>query len=122
MTIDEWLAARSPAPPPQLLHRIRAALGEFTADDASLVSERCIDAAERIVAELLHDGRTGRDSAADLLVADALVTYAFEAASDDPTQLAERAHEAMVRFARLGAGEVRVASERGPTSQAVRQA
>jgi hypothetical protein len=122
MTIGEWLATRSPAPPPQLLHRVRAALGGAIADDASLVSDRCIDVAERIVAQLLHDGRTGRDSAEDLLTADALVTYAFEAASDDPTRLAERAHEAMVRFARLGAGDAQGDGGRGATSRAVRQA
>jgi uncharacterized membrane protein len=62
-----------------------------------------LDAAERVVAELLRQGRTGRESAADLLAADALVTYAFEAASEDPTSLEQRARHAMNRLARLGA-------------------
>jgi hypothetical protein len=103
MTIGEWLATRTPAPPPQLMHRVRDALGGAADDDARLTAERCLDAAEAMVAQLLRDDRTGRESAADLLAADALVTYAFEAAADDPGRLVERAQSAMVRLARLGA-------------------
>jgi hypothetical protein len=103
MTIGEWLATRTPAPPPQLMQRIRDALGPAADDDARTTAERCVEAAERVVARLLHDGRTGRESAADLLAADALVTYAFEAAGDDPGRLVDRAQSAMVRLARLGA-------------------
>jgi hypothetical protein len=103
MTIGEWLTMRTPVPPPQLMRRVRAALGDATNDDVHLVTDRCIDAAKRAVAQLLRDTRTGRESAAELLAADALVTYAFEAAADDPGQLVDRAQSAMVRLARLGA-------------------
>jgi uncharacterized membrane protein len=103
MTIGEWLATRTPAPPPQLMHRVRHALSSAADEDVRFVADRCLDAAERVVAELLHDGRTGRESAADLLAADALVTYAFEAAAVDSCQLVDRAQSAMVRLARLGA-------------------
>jgi hypothetical protein len=103
MTIGEWLATRIPAPPPQLMHRVRDALAEAADDDASGAADRCVEAAERTVAQLLRDGRTGRESAADLLAADALVTYAFEAAGADPARLVDRAQSAMVRLARLGA-------------------
>jgi uncharacterized membrane protein len=106
MTIGEWLATRTPAPPPALMSRVRDILGDATSDDARFATDRCLDAAERMVAGLLHDGRTGRESAADLLAADALVTYAFEAASADPAGLVERARATMVRLARLGALEV----------------
>lgn len=102
MTIGEWLATRTPAPPPQLMRRVRDALGRAANDDARFCADRCVDAAERLVAQLLRDGRTGRESAADLLAADALVTYAFEAAGDDPGRLVDRAQSAMVRLARLG--------------------
>jgi hypothetical protein len=106
MTIGEWLATRTPPPPAPLAERILAALGSAANDPASLAADRCVDAAERVVATLLHEGRTGRESAADLLAADALVTYAFEAASDDPVRLMERGRSAMTRLARLGcAGE-----------------
>jgi hypothetical protein len=103
MTIGEWLATRTPAPPPALLALVRAALGPALAEDAALTADRCIAAAERLVAELLREGRTTRAYAADLLAADALVTYAFEAASADPATLLDRARSAMTRLARLGA-------------------
>ena len=106
MTIAEWLAARRPTPPPQLTERLLAALGAAGGDDATLTATRCLEAAERMVADLLRDGRTGRDSAPDLLAADALVTYAFEAASDAPESLVERAHAAMGRLASLGLADV----------------
>jgi uncharacterized membrane protein len=102
MTIGEWLAMRTPAPPPQLMHRVRAALGDAIDDDARWTTDRCVDAAERVVAQLLREGRTGRESAPDLLAADALVAYAFEATGEDPARLVERAHRAMVRLAGLG--------------------
>jgi hypothetical protein len=103
MTVGEWLATRAPEPPPQLMRRVRHALGAAADDDARFAADRCVDAAERVVAQLLRDGRTGRESAADLLAADALVTYAFQAAGDDPGRLVDRAQSAMVRLARLGA-------------------
>ena len=103
MTIGEWLATRTPAPPPQLMHRVREALGPAATDDVRCAADQCINAAERVVGQLLRDGRTGRESAPDLLAADALVTYAFEAAGDDPGQLVARAQSAMLRLARLGA-------------------
>ncbi len=109
MTIGEWLATRTPAPPPQLMLRVRDVLGDVTDDDARFAADRCIDAAERMVARLLREGRTGRDSAADLLAADALVTYAFEAAGEDPARLVDRARDAMLRLARLGASQVTTA-------------
>ena len=105
MTIAEWIATRAPAPPPALVERVLAALGPAGRDEATLAADRCLGAAERVVEELLRAGRTGRESAGDLLAADALVTYAFEAASDDPAALAERARGAMRRLARLGAIE-----------------
>ena len=101
MTIAEWLGTRTPAPPPTLAERVRAVLGPAADDDAALAAERCVDAAERLVGELLRAGRTGRASATDLLAADALVTYAFEAAADEPARLVDRSRAAMTRLARL---------------------
>jgi hypothetical protein len=102
MTIGEWLATRTPAPPPELMRRVRDALGGAADDDACFTTDRCVDAAERLVAQLLREGRTERESAPDLLAADALVTYAFEAAAADPDRLIDRAQSAMLRLARLG--------------------
>jgi hypothetical protein len=109
MTIGEWLATRTPAPPPQLMRRVRDALGAAVDDDAAFATDRCVDAAETLVAALLRDGRTARDSAPELLAADALVTYAFEAAADDPGGLQRRTRDAMVRLARLGVDAVAAA-------------
>ena len=58
----------------------------------------CLAAAEDLLRELLSRPSAGRESALDLLTVDALVTYAFEAASDDPDSLAERADQAMTRL------------------------
>jgi hypothetical protein len=103
MTVAEWIATRAPAPPAPLVGRVLVALGESGDDDAAFAPERCLDAAERVVGGLLREGRTGRESAGDLLAADALVTYAFEAASEDPARLGDRARAAMRRLANLGA-------------------
>jgi hypothetical protein len=114
MTVGEWLATRTPAPPTQLMQRVRDALGDAADDDVRFATERCVDAAERVVAQLLREGRTGRDSAGDLLAADALVTYAFEAAAEHPDRLIDRARDAMVRLARLGAGDGTAPGRGGP--------
>jgi hypothetical protein len=54
------------------------------------------------LAEVLADGCTARDAALDLLTADALVTYAFEAAAESPREVDAIAAEAMQRIARIG--------------------
>ena len=101
MTVADWLEARSPAPPAQLLDRLRAALGSSLACDVADVPRAFVDAAETLLATLVRDGCMTRDRALDLLAVDALVTYAFEAASDDWELLGARAHEAMKRLAYL---------------------
>jgi len=102
MTLASWLEARSPAPPAALRDRIDAALAEDLKRDAGDVFETCLAAAERLVRGLLSTNATSRESALDLLAADALVTYAFEAASEQPDGLAHRAAAAMTRIAALG--------------------
>lgn len=95
MTIGEWLDARQDGVPAHLVQRMRAALGDAVHDDVADAPERCVAAAEQVVGDLLAADSTGRDSALSLLAADALVTYAFEAAADDPARLDERGHAAM---------------------------
>jgi hypothetical protein len=103
VTVADWLDARSPAPPAQLLNRLRAALGLALVWDAAEVPHAFVDAAETLLATLVRDGCVKRDRALDLLAVDALVTYAFEAASDDPESLDTRAHDAMRCLAELAA-------------------
>ena len=96
-----WLEARDPAPPPALAARLREALEAVSDSAAEGVAERCLIAGERLLAGLLARDCARRDAALDLLAADALVTYAFEAASTEPARLEERATRAMRNLAAL---------------------
>ena len=94
MTIAAWLRARTPAPPPRLTARIDAALGARRDAPETELPEQCVDAAEALLRDLLARPSAGRESALDLLAVDALVTYAFEAAADQPDLLEHRANAA----------------------------
>ncbi|HEX5435524.1 MAG TPA: hypothetical protein VFW98_00070 [Gemmatimonadaceae bacterium] len=102
MTLDEWLRTRTPPAPPALQARVVTALGASGQSGADDAPERFLGAAETLVEELLRDPGGGRAHALDLLAVDALVTYAFEAAAEQPETLARRAVEAMVRLAQCG--------------------
>ena len=108
-----WVAAQQPPAPAALVERVGGALaaidvdavGTDPADDAARPA-RCLAAAEAVLARLLADGATGtrsREAALDLLAADALVTYAFEAASEAPAALPTLARDAIARLAAAGA-------------------
>ena len=97
----EWLAERRPAPPAALVARIEAVLGDAANEQAGRAAEICLRAAEGLVSELLRGDCGARESALDLLAADALVTYAFEAAAETPETLATTASAAMQRIASL---------------------
>lgn len=103
MTVGEWLAGRMPPGPAALRARIDDALGAAAEGDSANASGACLAAAESLMEDLLLRDCTSRESALDLLAADALVTYAFEAASETPSALVQRATEAMLRIAALGA-------------------
>ena len=103
MKLAGWLDERRPLPPPALRARIDGALGDSLDSDASGALEACLRAGERLVEALLRNNATSRESALDLLAADALVTYAFEAGSEVPSELGARARDAMTRIASLGA-------------------
>jgi hypothetical protein len=107
MILAGWLDARRPIPPAALRARIDAALGADLHADVDEIAETLLAAGERLVRSLLDEEATSRGSAIDLLAADALVTYAFEAASERPGDLSRRAAEAMRRIAALGAAPER---------------
>ncbi len=107
MTVGGWLESRTPEAPPALAARIRHALGDRWAEDASRTQAVCEAAAERLLASLLAARETGRETALDLLAADALVTYAFEHAAESGADLDAEAASVMTRVATIGA---RVAS------------
>lgn len=101
MTHPRWRDAVTPTPPAALAAAVESHL--VSNDDVS--PEAYLDAAERLLAALLKHGCVSRENALDLLVADALVTYAFEAASEaeSPAAIIRRAHDAMVRIAAFAA-------------------
>ena len=109
MTLSAWLDARRPAPPVRLRARIDAALDGALQGDASDAAAACLSAGEELTRELLRENATSRESALDLLAADALVTYAFEAASERPGELAAQCRAAMMRIAALAGESARAA-------------
>ncbi len=98
MTLRAWLRARLPAPPPRLTARIESVLGDRCDAPADGAADACLDAADALLGELLSRQSAGRESALDLLTVDALVTFAFEAAAQNPETLAARADAAMRRL------------------------
>jgi hypothetical protein len=100
VSLDDWLSSRTPVAPPALAARAR----EMAAQHGHRTlppSDTLLAAAERAMRALMRDGCMARESALDLLAVDALVTYAFEAAADDPLTLERRAAEALQRIAAL---------------------
>jgi len=76
----EWLDARKPPAPEDLLHRLRRALqrhGDPQADLTHILADTGI----ALLQNALRVG-SDRSAAFDLLGADALLTYAFEAAAE----------------------------------------
>jgi hypothetical protein len=100
-TLRAWLDARDPAPPPALAARAREVLAERDGLDLAPAAEPLLAAAESLLARMLRDGCDTRGSALDLLVADALVTWAFEAATDGDETLVALSNDAMARIASL---------------------
>ena len=102
-TVRAWLDARDPAPPPALAGRARDLLDETGALQLRQSPEPFLAAAESLLARMLREGCDTRGSALDLLVADALVTWAFESAAEGDADLRALAGDAMGRIASLAA-------------------
>jgi hypothetical protein len=103
VTIGEWLRSRTPAPPVALSARLEVVLATSLEESADQLPAVCLAAGERLVAELLRNDSTSRESALDLLTADALVTYAFEAAGEHASTIDAHAASAMRRISAIGA-------------------
>ena len=97
--VPDWIRGRSPAAPAQLLARV----AEMTAGRVieTTPGAALISAGEAGMAAVLRAGCLTRDTALDLLAVDALVTYAFEAAADEPEALETLSGDALVRIAAL---------------------
>jgi len=101
MSAVAWIEAASPDAPERLVARVRDILAGNPAWAALPVPEALVEAADVLLALVLAEGDgPARDRALDLLAADACVTWAFEAAADDPSALAARARDTMARLAK----------------------
>lgn len=87
--------------PPALIARVQAVLESNADSDARGVSEALLQASTTLLEAVLHDREAGREVAMDLLAADACVTWAFEAAAEEPSGLPKQAERAMERIAEL---------------------
>lgn len=83
----DWLAARSPAPPERLAARMRQMVDRTGRRD-DLVDELGAAALACLRSALAATTRT--DAALDLLAADGLLTYAWEAAAAGGPEVLER--------------------------------
>jgi hypothetical protein len=104
-TLQQWLDARCPAAPAALKARIAELVREHPEWEAIPRAEALLDAGARLMRDVLAAAPKDRDAALDLLAADACVTYAFEAAADEPAQLVPLADRAMQRIVQLAAQE-----------------
>lgn len=107
MTLSEWLEGRTPCPPATLADRVRSALGPELDRDVDAGDGRAhaalLAAARSLLAATPGCESPGRSAALDLLAADALVTYAFELAAEDPETIDSLADSAMRDFGALAA-------------------
>lgn len=99
MTLAVWLAARVPPPPPALAARLQ--LLTASSDGRDGISDALVVASGDVLRRVLHGGQIAREVALDLLAADALATYAFEAAGDAPADLDGRCSWAMRYFSSI---------------------
>ncbi len=91
----EWVAAHAEQPPAALRARLDAILGGLHNGGRDPVVTALFESGRDLLASVLRAGTTQRDVALDLLTADALVTYAFEAAAEAPEALDAHAAAAM---------------------------
>ncbi|MEO6444270.1 MAG: hypothetical protein ABIZ91_03530 [Gemmatimonadaceae bacterium] len=97
MSLESWMSTREPAPP----DRLRARLAELAQTEPGAgegMPGALVTRAVEVVARLLREGQTSRHGALELLAADALVTYAFEAQADEPAELEARCIWAMAHL------------------------
>jgi hypothetical protein len=94
------MSQRNPAAPKELEAAMRNALG----DNQSPTATEVLDAAERLLDNVLRSDCETRATALDLLTVDALMTHALEIAARDPRLLVEFPDQAMLRIGAHGRG------------------
>ena len=103
----DWLARRAELAPASLRQPLGDAVRAAACAATGPLPELCSRAGELLAKRVLADGCGSRAAAPQLLAADALVTYAFEAASEGDSRTARdidaSAADSMARVAALGA-------------------
>jgi hypothetical protein len=99
MTLGAWLDERELVPPPALRRRLDAAVTAVPDAAVLPIPDAAVEAALRLLDVLLRAPDSSRAAAIELLTADALMTYAFEATADMPERLEELGGLAMQRIA-----------------------
>ena len=102
MTAAEWMAGVPAEVPERLVARVREVLDAHSSWGGLPAAESLVFVADELLRTVLADGEgdgAPRDRALDLLAADACVTWAFEAAADQPGALGAHASATMERLA-----------------------
>ena len=105
--LREWLDSRTPPPPPHLAQRISEAVAESVDGSpesaTSSVPELLTTAAIRLLERTTSGGAVSpaRASALDLLAADALLSYAVEAAAEDCATFVETPNAMIERLSAI---------------------
>lgn len=99
--LSDWLASRTPSPPPRLAARLAAAVPASESSDPDDTPRSLIAAAATILQATVDQPGNERNGTAalDLLAVDALVTYAVEAAAEDCEKFAALTDEMILRLA-----------------------
>jgi hypothetical protein len=77
--VGDWLAQRTPRPPAELAERLAMIAGDAKVHDEAALADVLVRHAVALLANVASD----RSGATVLLLADALITYAMEAAASD---------------------------------------
>lgn len=103
--LKAWLASRIPPPQPRLGARLDAAVSAVS-DSHVPIPESLVDAACAVLRETLEQSNAERNGTAalDLLAADALITYAVEAAAEDCERFAAVTDDMIARLLLVAAG------------------
>lgn len=89
MSVGAWVSSRLQDAPPALSGAILAALATDAGRESTDVPAACLRAAQRTLADIVTLRRFGRDDALALLAVDALVTLAYEHASESVERLSD---------------------------------
>jgi hypothetical protein len=95
MNLQKWLVMRTPLPPESLTAAIRQAVHLSQQSSSASIVQGAQSASLHLLRRSLERADDSRSEALHLLAADALMTYACEAACEDPPSLDQSAAEAM---------------------------